>query len=82
MNVLLVCNNLTLSLAVRLAITPLGKDKPKKFKHSNTTCLLIVRKIFIAHLTTTKSKELNWDLVRGQASKPYSKIGIHITFNK
>ena len=45
-----------------------------------TTSLLLVLTNFINRWFTTKSRDDRSDLSGGQASKPYSKIAIHLVF--
>jgi len=58
----------------------LGRSKPKWSWQHLTTSLLLVLNNFINKRFTTKSREEISDLSSGQASKPYSKIGIHFMF--
>jgi len=58
----------------------LGRSKPKWSWQHLTTSLLLVLNNFINKRFTTKSREEISDLSSGQASKPYSKIGIHLMF--
>jgi len=61
----------------RLDQLALGRSKPKWSWQHLTTSILLVLNDFINRRFTTKSRDDRSDLSSGQASKPYSKIGIH-----
>jgi len=56
----------------------LGSWNEKYDWHSLTIPILFVRNSFIKNLLTTKSSKLKSVFLSGQASRPYSKIGIHL----
>jgi len=48
--------------------------------HSLTIPILLVRNSFMKNLLTTKSSTFQSAFLNGQASRPYSKIGIHLGY--
>ena len=72
--------NLASNFFTRLDQLTLGRSKPKWSRQHLATSILLVLNNFINRRLTTKSRDDRSDLSRGQASKPYSKIGIHLMF--
>ena len=66
------------NLFARLSWIALGNSKQKNDWQHLTMSILPVWNSFIKNLFTTKSSEFKSVFLNGQASRPYSKIGIHL----
>jgi len=66
------------NLLARLSWISLGNSKQKNDWQHLTRSILPVWNSFIKNLFTTKSGEFKSVFLNGQASRPYSKIGIHL----
>jgi len=79
---LLTINNFTqqIKLITSMKFSYSRKIETEMILAALTTSLLLVLTNFINRWFTTKSRDDRADLSGGQASKPYSKIAIHLVF--
>jgi len=70
--------NLTSNFCMRLAHRTLGRSKLKYSWQCLTVSMLLVLNSFIKNLLMTKSRACKFDLVKGQASRPYKRTGLHL----
>jgi len=67
--------NFCSKLTVRFANVTLGRSKPRQHL---TVSILLITSSFIKKLFGTKSNECSCAITRWQASRPYSKTGMHL----
>jgi len=58
----------------------LGSSNEKYSWQALTISMLFVLNSFMKNQLITKSSDASWDLLSGQASKPYSNIGMYTLF--